>query len=323
MSRSPVTLQINLAPSDFDHARHLLPHQVRVWRDQVEEILLVVDLHRSHGRFSARWEEGLNQIGPLARSITGARVLTVDYSRSVQLDVAKEFLGGRATVPAKDFRGGPYHSYLYALHAANQDWVLHLDSDMMFGGLSAHWLEEAIADQEKDPRVLLSAPHPGPPCGDGRLRSQHAMRTPGRENSHDFDSMSTRLFLMSRSRFRAKVGAIGPRLPSLRSVVKAWVEGNPPEDLPEHLFTLTMRARGLLRREFLGTGPGMWHLHPPYRNEEFLRKLPDLIERCERGEIPEGQRGDHDINDSLVDWSDARATLRANRWWRRLLTRGR
>ena len=53
----------------------------------------------------------------------------------------------------------------------------------------------------------------------------------------------------------------------------------------------------------------------------FFEKLPMLVKRVEDGEIPEGQRGDHDINESLVDWSEAKARLARNRWWRRLASR--
>jgi hypothetical protein len=35
--------------------------------------------------------------------------------------------------------------------------------------------------------------------------------------------------------------------------------------------------------------------------------------------VPEAQRGDHDMNSSLVDWTEAVAALASNRWWRRLL----
>lgn len=321
MSLPSVTLQISLAPSDYAHARLLLPHQIRTWRDQVAEILLTVDMHRSAGRFSARWEEGRDKILPLARSIAGARVLEVDSSHSAQARVAAEFFGGRSSVPAKDFRGGPYYAYFFALAAATHDYVLHADSDMFFGGLSPTWLAEALADQAAHPQVLFSAPLPGPPAGDGRLHSQFAQPVMAQTHSHDFDTMSTRLFLLSRARFRTTLGALTPRRPSLRNTFKALIERNPPEDLPEHLFSSAMQARGLVRREFLGSAPGMWHLHPPYRCTDFYHKIPLLIARCESNDLPAAQRGDHDFNASTVDWTEALVALRANRWWRRLLKR--
>ena len=44
-----ITLQVNLAPSDLPHAIHTIPHQLRRWRAQVDEVLLTVDLRRSTG----------------------------------------------------------------------------------------------------------------------------------------------------------------------------------------------------------------------------------------------------------------------------------
>ncbi len=316
---NPVTLQISLAPSDFAHARHLLAHQVKTWRPQVAEILLTIDTHRSAGRFSARWTEGTDKIFPLAESILDARVLAVDYGPAAQQKVADIFFGGKTPIPAKDFRGGPYYSYFFGLAAATHDYVLHLDSDMFFGGLSPHWLAEAIADQNAHPNVVFSSPLPGPPTADGQLRSQPAHTVPKQPCAFDFDSMSTRLFLVSRTRLTSTFGPLRPHRPSLRNTLKALVEKNPPHALPEDMLTDLMRQKRCVRREFLGSAPGMWHLHPPYRCEDFYNKIPELIRRCETGNIPEAQRGDHDINASLVDWSEPIAALNTNRWWRRLL----
>jgi hypothetical protein len=322
MSTFPTTLQISLAPSDFRHAREVLPHQIRVWRGQVAEILLTVDFDRSAGRFSEGWAEGEDRILPLAQSIQGARVLAVDYSRSAMERVSKEFFGGRE-VPRKDFRGGPYYGYFFGLNAASNDLVFHVDSDLLFGGGSSTWMSEAREAMSNRPELLFSAPLPGPPAANGMLHSQSATPEPGSSFAFSFSTMSTRLFLMSRERFRSAIGELRPRRPSLRSTIKAIVEGNPPQDLPEHLFTNAMRARGLIRREFLGAAPGMWSLHPPYRSRGFYDMLPDLIHRVETGDIPEAQRGDHDINASMVDWREAIGAMSRNRWWRRLARRGR
>ena len=322
MNSTPVTLQISLAPSDYRHACVLLPHQVRAWRGQVDEVLLTVDFHRSRGRFSARWEEGKDKIVPLAESIAGARVAIVDHGDAVMRRVSEAFFGGRR-VPAKDFRGGPYYAYFFGLTEARHDYVLHADSDMFFGGGSATWLQEAVGYLEIHPDVLLAAPLPGPPAPDGRVLSPRATPETDAPHAYRFDTMTTRLFLLDRRRFRSTIGALQPRRPpALRDTIKALVEGNPPEDLPEHLFTAAMRTHGLVRREFLGAEPGMWSLHPPYRCADFYAKLPELVRRVETGDIPAAQRGDHDLNASMVDWSEALDRLAENRWWRRLLRRG-
>ena len=315
---SPVTLQISLAPSDYRHAQVLLPHQVRTWQKQVSEVLITVDFHRSSGRFSERWEEGREHILPLARSIEGARVVAVDYSSAAMQRVSDEFFGG-CPVPAKDFRGGPYYSYFFGLSEATHSHVLHIDSDMFFGGRSTTWIAEAIAYLDTHRDVLFVAPLPGPPTADGGLRSQQASAIPDCPHAFRFSTMSTRLFLMDRTRFRDKVGSLRPRrVPGLRNLLKALVERNPPDDLPEHLFTDVLRSHRLQRIEFLGTTPGMWSLHPPYRCREFYSRLSELVHRVESGDMPDAQRGDHDLNASLVDWSEAVAALQQNRWWKRL-----
>ena len=321
MTRPPVTLQVNLSPSDWRHARYLLPHQMRAWRHQVAEVLLTIDLHRSAGRFSTGWEEGRDNILALARSIEGARVEVIDYGDAAQARVSSEFFGG-ARIPAKDFRGGPYYAYFFGLNAANNRLVLHTDSDIFFGGGSQTWISEAASFLSSHPDFLVAAPLPGPPAPDGRLLQLRSTPEAGSLHSHRFGEMSTRLFLIDRARFGSSIGALVPRPPpSLRSRAKAIVERNPCADLPEHVLSGEMRAKGLFRHDFLGEAPGMWSLHPPYRCTDFYEKLPALIARVEAGDIPEAQKGDHDINASLVDWSEALEALARNRWWRRLLSR--
>jgi hypothetical protein len=257
----------------------------------------------------------------LARSIEGARVVPIDYSDEARARVSAEFFGGNP-VPAKDFRGGPYYAYFFGMNAASNDLVLHVDSDIFFGGGSRTWIVEAASYMAAHSDVLFSAPLPGPPASDGRL--MHLPSTPdaGSRHAHRLEAMSTRIFFMDRARFASAIGALVPRPPPvLRHLIKAIVERNPPADLPEHIFTREMRARGLVRYDFLGAAPGMWSLHPPYRCADFFDKLPSLIARVEANEVPEAQRGDHDINTSLVDWSEAIAAIGRNRWWRRLLSR--
>jgi hypothetical protein len=316
----PVTLQISLAPSDYAHAKFLLAHQIRAWSGQFSDLLLTIDLHRSSGRFSAGWTDGRDRIVALAESIPGARVVIVDYSPQMQAKVSAEFFGGRK-VPTKDFRGGPYYSYFFALSEARHDHVFHTDSDIFYGGNSRTWLGDAVEHMAAHPEVLLAAPLQGPPRPDGQLLTLPARPDPREAHAFYFDAMSTRCFLMRRTRFHERMAALRPRRPGLRSSLIALLEGNPLQDLPEHLFTTAMAERGLTRREFLGAQGGRWSLHPPFRCADFYAKLPGLIKQVEDGNLPDAQRGCHDFNGSLVDWSEAYEALSRNRLWHRLIRR--
>jgi hypothetical protein len=320
-ANSGVTLQINLAPSDWLHAEHILPHQLRQFAHQVDEILLVLDLHRSAGRFAEGWEERLPKIKSLidrcCKQYPHAHLKEVDYSPTALARVSAMFFGGK-TIPPKDFRGGPFYSYFFGLYAAEHDYIFHLDSDLMFGGGSSTWIAEAIDLLTQQPNILVCGPLPGPPTADGHLRSQVAEPEYHYSRAFRFSSLSSRYFLLDRKRFTSSIKQLPLKYPSIRSIIKALIEENYPYKLPEEIFTEAMLEHSLVRVDFLGKSPGMWSLHPPYRSKNFYASLPKLIQIVESGDIPEAQRGDHDVNDSLVDWDSARVALKQNRWWKRL-----
>ena len=102
--------------------------------------------------------------------------------------------------------------------------------------------------------------------------------------------------------------------------LKAIFLGNPSEVIAaEDLLTKTLQRFGLCRIDMLGSPPGMWSLHPPYRSEEFYRRLPEIIRAVETGGVPEGQRGHYDLNDSIIDWTSARAALQRHRRYMRMI----
>jgi hypothetical protein len=306
---NPVTLQISLAPTDLPHARHILPHQLRQWGVQVDEILLTVDLHRSRGKFAEAWEDRrpglLSLVEECCAAYPHASSLEVDYGDEARAGVAEAFFGGRPA-PLKDYRGAPLYSYLFSMHAARHDHVFHLDSDMLFGGGATTWVSEALGVLAARPDVLACNPLPGPPHPEGILQSQ--LLEPESLESLAFRSsgLSTRLFLLDRRRLAGL--PIGP--PDLRRGLGAWLDGNPRFKPLEELISDRMAESGWRRVDFLGEAPGMWSVHPPWRSAVFYERLPSLIAEIERGDVPEAQLGCHDVEDCMVDWTGARPTRR-------------
>jgi hypothetical protein len=304
-----VTFQVSLAPTDLPHAVHIVPHQLRQWADQVDEILLTVDLHRSRGKFAEGWEErlpGLRQlIDECCAKYPHARSVDVDYGPGAQSAVAARFFGGEP-VPLKDYRGAPFYSYLFGISCAKNERVFHVDSDIIFGGGSQTWVSEAVDVLDRRPEVLDCNPLPGPPTADGTLRSQVLERDPVEPAAFRSPALSTRVFLMDLGRL--------PVLKASRASGKsAWgarLDGNPTFTTAEITISQAMATRGLIRVDFLGTEPGMWGVHPPWRSATFYRRLPDLIEEIEQGRVPEEQRGRHEVEDCMVDWTDVRPSTR-------------
>lgn len=309
LSRTPVTLQINLAPTDLPHAVHILPHQLRQWGGQVDEVLFVLDLHRSLGKFADGWEERLPGIRRLiddcCMAHPRARAVEVDYAPEAKAAVERYFFAGE-TMPAKDYRGAPYYAYFFALAAAANDFVLHLDSDMLFGGGSQTWAREALEVLEGRADVLACNPLPGPPTPDGTLRSQTLPRQPGDALAFRSPAVSARLFLLDRRR----ITNLRVERPTAKESLGARVDGNPPFLPAEDVISRMMARCRLGRIDFVGDDPGMWAVHPPYRSATFYERLPALVAEIERGDIPDEQRGFHDVEDCLVDWSDVRPSPR-------------
>ncbi len=322
---SPVTLQINLAPTDLPHAISILPHQLRQWSGQVQEILFTLDLHRTvrGGRFGDAWEERKRPMEELLRGLCQqypiASVCPVDYDEQAMHEVAQSFLDG-PHMPAKDTKGAPIYPYFYGLHCARYDVVMHLDSDLLFGGGSQTWIAEAVRLLDENHDVLACSPLPGPPLANGGLRSQTARRfpgaLPGNAPAFSFPSLSTRLYMLDRRRLRERLLPLTLQGPiRLISRLKAKLHGNPPYRAAELVISEAMVRTGLSRVDFLGAEPGMWSLHPLYRSESFYRALPSLTERVETGDIPDAQRGCYDLDDSMIDMSAARRRAQLRRIW--------
>lgn len=320
-----VVFQVNLAPVDFPHARHILGHQVRSWREQADRILLTIDTRPGDGRYAVGWDRHARDFAALLQA-TAARepkvqVVDVDYSAPVVAELSAAFLGG-APVPVKDSYGAPFHAYLFGLLAARARYVLHADADMLYGGGSRDWLREALALLRSRDDVLIAGPYPGPPLRGGRIPDDVAVRHGGAQRygsaprplalgfpAAEFSHMSTRSFLIDLDRFRGAVGAL-----SVEASPPARWSTSPPGPAPlETALSRALRDHDLARVDLLGSGRGMWVLHPPFHSEPFLRELPAIIARVERGDVPDGQRGDFDLNDTMVDWSAARRGARRRR----------
>jgi hypothetical protein len=315
--KQKISLQINLSPGDYPHARLLLKHQLNRLSGQADEILLTVDTRASKGRFSNNWDIYRDQLNAfIEQEITpvfNVRTIFVNYDPESKAAVGRFFFGSNR-IPDKDFRGGPFYAYFYGLYHAKNDLVFHIDSDIFLGGGSPTWVQEAADLLLADQAVLTVSPLPGPPHPDDRLIGQPKARKTG-PYIFSFDEMSTRIFMLDKSRFGSQKLLL--KRPDLRSQIKAIMERNANAALPEHLISDFIKQHGLMRIDFLGTGSGLWSLHPPFRTQTFYESLPELIAQVERGALPEKQLGYYDLIDEVCDWTEAREYLKEKRWWKK------
>jgi hypothetical protein len=328
-ARQGTAAQMSTYPLDVKHVEHLLPHQLRAWGPSVDRFIVTIDTHQTRsGRyavsnFAANLERLRHLCNEAARSHPKLEVIDVDYSADAQREVARFFFNVDS-IPIKAWDGGPFYSYFFGLYHTHAQYVMHFDGDMLFGGQSARWMQESIACIQERSDVLVTAPFPGPPRTDEAIFGHEQVMqgfTPTKETlpqlAYRHQDVSTRAFMIDLNRFKSTLGAFPMSRPSVVQRVKSHLLGHAPLVLPaEWVMSEALRAHGLYRVDLIGSAPGMWSLHPPYRSEEFYRRLPEFIRAVETGNVPEGQRGHYDLNDSMIDWSEARAS---QRWFRRYL----
>ena len=329
MDRPTVCAQLNVHPNDIGYVPVLLPHQVRAWAPQVERIHVTLDTHGAvAGHYKAvdmeaklaRMRETLAAIAADEPKLV---IDEVDPSPEARARVARQWFG-RDDMPLKAWNGSPIYAYLFGMSATGADQVVHFDGDMLFGGGSTDWVAEALDVLHEEDDCAFVSPLSGPPHPDGELigQGEHWKDTrfgpiEGRERAYRFNTVSTRIFLTSITLLKERLGGPVPmRAPGLKEWLFAALLENPRETIElERMLAEAMAASGLCRIDMLGSAPGMWTLHPPYRSDEFYARLPELVHRVETGDLPEGQLGRYDLGAPLIDWSEvARQKSRANRW---------
>lgn len=324
-----IAAQISTYPMDVRHLVDLLPHHVRAWGASVDRIVVTIDTHRSRtGRYrGTNFDESMEKLRQVVnearKSYPQLQISEVDYSEPAQREVSQYFFGVDS-MPVKAFDGGYFYSLFHGLYAADAQYVIHFDGDMLFGGGSDVWAREAIQCMADRQDVLMVAPFPGPPRADGQIFGHDAtvggpkyLREPMPFPAYRQMFLSSRAFLMDMNRFKEKLGTFPWVSTSPIQKFKAKLLGHPPEAIEaEVLMSKALQSSGMYRIDMLGSGAGMWSLHPPYRSEEFYRRLPEFVRAVETGNVPEGQRGHYDLNDSMIDWTQARES---QRWFRRYL----
>ena len=138
------------------------------------------------------------------------------------------------------------------------------------------------------------------------------------EYGFQFTSMSTRIFLMDRRRIHQKLGRFRPKF---KHQLFSKVMGFNNAETLEITISKHMRSENLLRLDFRGASPGMWSIHPVYRSKEFYSRIPEMIDRVLKNDIPEDQPGDYNFSMSFIDWSEALDNFKTNRLRNKLLSR--
>ena len=255
----------------------------------------------------ARSDAGESRALKFADSLEGVRCLKREIALARYLASVGDAGAGIVPVLGWNLSHAPFFLELPWMEAGNlHDWARDR------GGLAAIprtdridlcvQLCEAVAILQERPDLLACNPLPGPPRADGRLLSQKKppLTDPRGPGYYRFTTLSSRVFLLDRRHLATRLGGLRRVWAPFKAAVSAMLAGRVPYDGVEGAISKAMRRRGVFRLDFLGSGPGMWSVHPLHRTPAYVRSVPEVIRMVEAEDIPEAQRGEYDLTPAFL-----------------------
>lgn len=289
-----IEVSIMTCPYDINFLELTVPHLIRSLGNVSALRTLLVDWAPVSGFYStiypSRQEDKFETIcRDLVSSGVIDRVVRINYDK----ELMRKAVRGKFQVK-HDIRGAPIYGYLYGVLTSNHKYFLHFDSDMLiYKGLGESWINRAISVLDSHADVAAVMPRSGPPTSDLTIHQDSSTFSVDDRGFYSFSTFSSRLFLVNVERFWS-VHPMKPlwlgRLDQLRSL---W-DGQGKALSWECMVSKALSKRNLFRADLFSTDA--WSLHPPTKDETFLRYLPDIIAAIEAGRYPPEQAGQYDLD---------------------------
>jgi glycosyltransferase involved in cell wall biosynthesis len=273
---------------DAAYLNTMVRHMLAQARHEFSERVIVVDRRVNFsGKYRSRPRLEQNDLDQVLDQLLTDKVIDavrdVDMRPSHVKGIMEQYFRDDADrVPTHAATGGPIYATLFGLESMKCDYVLQMDSDILFHSGLGSWVSKAFDYLSEDPRLWLMMTHPGPPAGPlGRsLVGQNAKSAswdPQRK-LWQFRHATTRYFLCDRRRLYGR----------LRPIFQAG--GCVPL---EQCISQAMQREGGLRGA-LGDLES-WHMHAWYHGDPFPQWASAIARLVEDGQYPGIQRGNYDL----------------------------
>jgi hypothetical protein len=263
-------------PRDIEFVDHTLRHLLRMCSFHFREIILVADdlpkgtQLQSHENSDAKFSRMIQELqrnGTITRCV---RLSAIDSDR-----LAGKYFGSRVSA-MRDHRGIPLFGWIAGLEAAQTDFVLHFDSDILLHQAPGHsWIDAGI-----------------PPASDGSFYDQAVAPTFDNQGNFRFKNFSSRRFLMNKPRFENMLPTPLRYLSTKRRLFMQFGFDNALCTW-EHDVTCVLQNSKYYRVHL--RSPKAWALHCRDHGRAWLRSLPALIKRVEDGRYPAEQGGHYNL----------------------------
>ena len=290
---SECTFVLLAGPRDTGFLKDTLQHLLRMCSFRFGEILVVAD-DLPRGNRSPDPDIQNSRLTGLLQRLTRDKTITrcIHLSEIASDGLAEKYFGSRVST-MRDHRGIPLFGWIAGIEAAQTDFVVHFDSDVLLHQAPGHsWLHTGMTLMQEDPLTMFVSPLPGPPSCDGSLRAQAAAPALDNQGNFRFKTFSSRRFLLSKQRFEELLPTPLRYISIKRRLLMQVGFGN--AILPwEYCISCALQESKYYRVHL--RSPRAWALHCPDHSHTWLRSLPVVIKRVEEGQYPAEQGGHYDL----------------------------
>ncbi|OCQ92695.1 hypothetical protein BCD64_08055 [Nostoc sp. MBR 210] len=299
-----VSFTVNACIVDTPFIDKILRSMMRSLDYPFSERLVALDPGKPSGKYLERQTGQIDELRTkLAQLQTEGiidRVDEIPWDEELQRSVLKKYFG-RDDIDVKDFDGAPIYQYLFALEQCTGDYILHVDSDVLFyrDATRQSWIDEGIEMLQANPSVVIATCEGGPPQAKSfleKLTGRPAKSKP-KKLWNKAGNVSTRYFLLDRQRLEKQV------LPLLQKDIKEPLENS---------ITHTFKVKGFERWSMTA---GTWAIHPVEHGENFIKHLDDLMWAVENNVYPfkrSGKRWNmHTDGNDIKPWLNAIAQAKS------------
>lgn len=208
---------------------------------------------------------------------------------------------GRALQETHCFRGYPTFGSIKQFHESDDDYILHLDCDMIFYESSNFsWIQQAVQIMQENEDIACVLPRGGPPTFNGRLQQGTTKYEFDRKrNLYLFKNFTSRHYLVHRERF-LNLLPMKPIWLSWREPFKSLIWGNGKMLCWEAIVGKALENSNYWRADLASSDA--WSIHPGDRSEQFYELLPVIFEKISLNQFPDEQRGNFDL--VLESWKN-------------------
>ena len=307
MTLPSCSLWILVARTDIPFMMHTIPHLVKMSNFPFQEKVLAVDTAPLSGEKVNRPGVGtMAQLREYTQKLLEAkivdRLVDINYQPHYCDRVYRKHFGSRIR-QTHNYKGYPILGTIFTIEAAQSDYMLHFDSDMLLHQEAGYsWIEAGMKLMAAHPKVMAMRPLAGPPADDGSLyQSKPYQKDP--DGFYRFKFFGSRAYLIDRKRFdkllplpiiwRSYRRKILNRLPLQGQTALNFLTGKGALDSWEIMVSRQLEATDFVRGTLANSQA--WTLHPKDRSPEFIAALPDIIQRIEAGDYPLEQAGHYDL----------------------------